>query len=152
MAKTIQINCAPVLTLWGAVVAQRLGFRWDEALTLGKALAGHNAYSKGASLGLLLDPTRGEGFFKPRNCSGPYRLRRASNAHTPPPAPPLAALHAASMTLRWFSPARAGSRGMLRSSSGAAPRTKTCQTLRASTACPSETSCFRACPPPPSNA
>lgn len=42
-----------MLTLWGAVVAERVGFRWDEALTLGKALAGLNAYSKGVSLGLF---------------------------------------------------------------------------------------------------
>ncbi len=38
----IQINRAPVLTLWAAVVAQRLGFNRDEALSLGRALAGLN--------------------------------------------------------------------------------------------------------------
>ena len=32
--RTIYINSAPVLTLWAAVVAERLGFRRDEALTL----------------------------------------------------------------------------------------------------------------------
>ena len=37
--KTISINRAPVLTLWAAVDAQRLGFAADEALTLCKALA-----------------------------------------------------------------------------------------------------------------
>jgi hypothetical protein len=37
--QTISINRAPVLTLWAAVVAQRLGFDEDEALTLGKAVA-----------------------------------------------------------------------------------------------------------------
>ena len=42
-----------VLTLWAAVVAERLGFRRDEALTLGRAVAGLNAYSKGVSLGLF---------------------------------------------------------------------------------------------------
>jgi hypothetical protein len=52
-AKTISINRAPVLTLWAAVVAQRLGFEEDEALTLGRAVAGLNAYSKGRSLGLF---------------------------------------------------------------------------------------------------
>jgi hypothetical protein len=52
-AHVILINRAPVLTLWGAVVAERLGFRWDEALTLGKALAGLNAHTKGVSLGLF---------------------------------------------------------------------------------------------------
>jgi hypothetical protein len=51
--KTISINRAPVLTLWAAVVAQRLGFDQDEALTLGKAVAGLNAYSKGRRLGLF---------------------------------------------------------------------------------------------------
>ena len=33
-SRTIYINRAPVLTLWAAVVAERLGFRRDEALTL----------------------------------------------------------------------------------------------------------------------
>jgi hypothetical protein len=53
MPATISINCAPVLTLWAAVVAQRLGFRWDESLSLGKALAGLNAQSKGRRLGIF---------------------------------------------------------------------------------------------------
>jgi hypothetical protein len=51
--KTISINRAPVLTLWAAVVAQRLGFNEDEALTLGKAVAGLNAQSKGRHLGIF---------------------------------------------------------------------------------------------------
>jgi len=50
---TIQVNRAPVLALWAAVVAERLGFTHDEALTLGRAVAGLNAYSKGVSLGLI---------------------------------------------------------------------------------------------------
>ena len=49
----ILINRAPVLTLWAAVVAERLGFRPDEALSLGKALAGLNAQSKGRRLGIF---------------------------------------------------------------------------------------------------
>jgi hypothetical protein len=49
----IKINRAPVLTLWGQVVAERLGFNRDEALTLGKALAGLNAQSKGQRLGIF---------------------------------------------------------------------------------------------------
>lgn len=53
MPATISINRAPVLTLWAAVVAQRLGFRWDESLSLGKALAGLNAQSKGRRLGIF---------------------------------------------------------------------------------------------------
>lgn len=50
--KQIKINRAPVLTLWGAVVSERLGFDPDEALTLGKAVAGLNAQSKGQRLGI----------------------------------------------------------------------------------------------------
>lgn len=50
---TIQVNRAPVLTLWAAVVAERLGFDRDEALTLGRAVAGLNAYAKGVRLGLF---------------------------------------------------------------------------------------------------
>ena len=42
-----------MLTLWAAVVAERLGYPHDEALTLGKAVAGLNAYSKGKALGLF---------------------------------------------------------------------------------------------------
>jgi hypothetical protein len=49
----IQVNRAPVLTLWAAVVAERLGFDRDEALTFGRAVAGLNAYSKGVRLGLF---------------------------------------------------------------------------------------------------
>ena len=48
----ILINRAPVLTLWGAVVAERMGFKWDEALSLGKTLAGLTAQSKGRRLGI----------------------------------------------------------------------------------------------------
>lgn len=51
--RTISINRAPVLTLWAAVVAQRLGFDEDESLTLGKALAGLTAYTKGRRLGIF---------------------------------------------------------------------------------------------------
>ena len=48
----MMINRAPVLTLWAAVIAEVLGFEHDEALTLGRAVAGLNACSKGVSLGL----------------------------------------------------------------------------------------------------
>ena len=50
--KKIKINRAPVLTLWAAVVAARLGYDQDSALTLGKAVAGLNAQSKGRRLGI----------------------------------------------------------------------------------------------------
>ena len=53
MAETIRINRAPVLTLWAAVVAERLGFDRDTALTLVQAVAGLSAYAKGVSLGII---------------------------------------------------------------------------------------------------
>ena|ERR1043166_463661 len=49
----ISINRAPVLTLWAAIVAERLGFEREEALSLGKALASLNAQSKGKRLGIF---------------------------------------------------------------------------------------------------
>ena len=50
---SVRINRAPVLTLWSAVVAERLGFNRDEALTLGKAVAGLTAQAKGQRLGIF---------------------------------------------------------------------------------------------------
>lgn len=50
--KKIKINRAPVLTLWATVVAERLGYGKDTALTLGKAVASLNAQSKGRKLGI----------------------------------------------------------------------------------------------------
>ncbi len=50
--RNILINRAPVLTLWATIVAERLGFDEDEALSLGKAVAGLNAQSKGQRLGI----------------------------------------------------------------------------------------------------
>jgi hypothetical protein len=49
----VTINRAPGLTLWAAIVAERLGFSHAEALTLGRAVAGLNAYSKGRALGIF---------------------------------------------------------------------------------------------------
>src|ERR1022692_3626951 len=50
--RNILINRAPVLTLWATVVAERLGFDRDEALTLAKAVTGLTAQSKGRRLGI----------------------------------------------------------------------------------------------------
>jgi len=79
MVESIKVNRAPVLTLWGAVVAERLGFDRGEALTLGRVVAGLDAYSKGKALGI----------FSPRpkqvSCSRrrlPGGLRRIANAGT----------------------------------------------------------------------
>src|SRR3954452_24100191 len=53
LSAPIRVNRAPVLTLWAAVVAERLGFERDETLTLGRALAGLTAHAKGVRLGLF---------------------------------------------------------------------------------------------------
>lgn len=58
--KKIKINRAPVLTLWAAVVAERLGYDEATALTLGKAVAGLNAQSKGRKLGIYEEKTEEE--------------------------------------------------------------------------------------------
>jgi hypothetical protein len=54
--KKISINRAPVLTLWATVVAERLGYDHNCALTLGKAVAGLNAQAKGQRLGIFEKP------------------------------------------------------------------------------------------------
>lgn len=46
----------PVLTLWAAVVAERLSYDQKEVLTFGKAVAGLNAQSKGRRLGIFEEP------------------------------------------------------------------------------------------------
>jgi hypothetical protein len=49
----ILINRAPVLTLWAAIVAERLGFDREETLSPGKAVAGLTAQSKGRRLAIF---------------------------------------------------------------------------------------------------
>ena len=70
-ASGILVNRAPVLTLWAAVVAERLGHPRPTALTLGRAVAGLNALSKGRRLGIYPEsapePTPG----KPRKSARP---------------------------------------------------------------------------------
>jgi hypothetical protein len=58
--KKIKINRAPVLTLWAAVVAERFGYDKETALTLGKAVAGLNAQSKGKKLGIYEEKSEEE--------------------------------------------------------------------------------------------
>lgn len=59
-SKKIKINRAPVLTLWATIVAERMGYKKDEALTFGKAVAGLNAQSKGRRLGIYEEKTEEE--------------------------------------------------------------------------------------------
>ena len=52
---TLRINRAPVLTLWASVVAERLGWPPDTALTMGQAVAGMTAHAKGVRLGIFAE-------------------------------------------------------------------------------------------------
>jgi hypothetical protein len=58
---SISINRAPVLSLWAAVVAERLGYDPDEAATLGEAVSVLNARSKGRRLGIFAPGPRDAG-------------------------------------------------------------------------------------------
>ena len=49
----VEINRAPVLTLWVAAVAQREGHSRESALTFGKAISGMLAQSKGKAIGVI---------------------------------------------------------------------------------------------------
>src|SRR5215208_572146 len=57
----IRVNRAPVLTLWAAVVAERLGHPPETALSLAGAVAGTAARAKARRLGLADERERGEG-------------------------------------------------------------------------------------------
>jgi hypothetical protein len=58
--KKIKINRAPVMTLWAVIVAERMGYKKDEALTFGRAVAGLNAQSKGRRLGIYEEKSEEE--------------------------------------------------------------------------------------------
>ena len=49
----IRVNRAPVLTLWDAVVAERLGHPPETALTLGRFVAGSSARAKARRFGIV---------------------------------------------------------------------------------------------------
>jgi hypothetical protein len=53
---SIEVNRAPVLTLWIAIVANLQGYDWNASLTIGKAFAGLNAQDKGRALGIFSPP------------------------------------------------------------------------------------------------
>ena len=67
---TIKINRAPVMALWAAVVAERLGYDADAAHTLGKVVAGLNAQAKGRTLGIYEPAVGPDGGPAPRSGLG----------------------------------------------------------------------------------
>ena len=48
----IRVNRAPVLILWATVVAERLGYPAETALTLGRFVAGSSARAQARRLGI----------------------------------------------------------------------------------------------------
>ena len=76
----ISINRAPVLTLWAAVVAERLGFNRDEALSLAKAVAGLNAQSKGQRLGIFKPSPKELGKARARTSGEEFRVELLGRA------------------------------------------------------------------------
>ena len=71
--KKIKINRAPVMTLWATIVAERLGYDKETALTLGKAVAGLNAQSKGRRLGIYEEKSE-EGKEKEKKKEKPVKV------------------------------------------------------------------------------
>jgi hypothetical protein len=76
--KKIKINRAPVMTLWATVVAQRLGYDEQAALTLAKAVTGLNAQAKGQRLGIYQKPEEKEKEEKPEKEKAPGELTSVS--------------------------------------------------------------------------
>jgi hypothetical protein len=64
----IRINRAPVLTLWAAVVAERLGFDRDTALTLGQVVTGVSAQTDHSCRSFQLSHESYCAAFEPHNC------------------------------------------------------------------------------------
>jgi hypothetical protein len=69
-AAPLRVNRAPVLTLWAAVVALRLGHPEETALTLGAAVAGTAARAKARRLGLAEEQHSEEDGRRPREGAG----------------------------------------------------------------------------------
>ncbi len=72
------INRAPVLTLWAALVAERLGHPWQAALGFGKAVATDCAQHKGARLGINTQPAHSTSSSAP-----PAKRQRTDAAEEP---------------------------------------------------------------------
>ncbi|SJL01897.1 uncharacterized protein ARMOST_05221 [Armillaria ostoyae] len=53
--KSTVINRAPLMSAWAMIVAERLGFRREEALSIASVYTEMNALSKGVSLGIYKD-------------------------------------------------------------------------------------------------
>lgn len=71
----IKINHAPVLNLWAAVVAERLGYKKGEALSISKALTGKTAQKRGKELGVYEESDANETKARREKTKGAQPLR-----------------------------------------------------------------------------
>ncbi|TCD69650.1 hypothetical protein EIP91_006667 [Steccherinum ochraceum] len=71
MSKYTTINRAPIMTAWSFIVAERLGFQREEALSIASVYTEMNAISKGVSIGIY-DKGKGKGVEATRGGSQPY--------------------------------------------------------------------------------
>ncbi|KAI5124919.1 hypothetical protein M0805_007347 [Coniferiporia weirii] len=69
--KSAVVNRAPVMTAWATVVAERLGFKREEALSIASAYTEMNAISKGVSIGVF-EKSKGRGLELVKGESQPY--------------------------------------------------------------------------------
>ncbi|KAG9218957.1 hypothetical protein CCMSSC00406_0001367 [Pleurotus cornucopiae] len=71
MGKSVVVNRAPVMSAWATVVAERMGFKREEALSIASVYTEMNAISKGVALGVF-DKSRANDGSASRNGSQPY--------------------------------------------------------------------------------
>ncbi|KAL5527335.1 hypothetical protein ACEPAG_6126 [Sanghuangporus baumii] len=69
--KAAVVNRAPVMSVWATIVAERLGFKREEALSIASAYTEMNAISKGVSLGIF-EKNKGKGVEPVKGESQPY--------------------------------------------------------------------------------
>ncbi|KAG2156137.1 hypothetical protein DEU56DRAFT_765719 [Suillus clintonianus] len=69
--KSTIVNRAPLMTAWATVVAERLGFEREEALSIASVYTEMNAISKGVSIGLF-DKTRKKEIEPIKDSTQPY--------------------------------------------------------------------------------
>ncbi|KAF8529189.1 hypothetical protein BU17DRAFT_73363 [Hysterangium stoloniferum] len=69
--KSTVVNRAPVMTAWAMVVAERMGFKREEALSIASVYTELNATSKGVKLGIF-EEGKGKGMEAAQEGSQPY--------------------------------------------------------------------------------
>ncbi|GJJ07609.1 hypothetical protein Clacol_001812 [Clathrus columnatus] len=71
MTRAAVVNRAPVMTAWAAIVACRMGFKQEEALSIASVYTEMNAISKGVTLGIY-EQRKNEGLEASEDSGQPY--------------------------------------------------------------------------------